>query len=76
MVWWIVGVLLVVVLLLSISLYWVIGKATYMSKKEKEFIIFVIDIYNNYAEELNLNSVEQHEIIIKELNKIKENLEK
>ena len=47
-----------------------------MSKKEKEFIIFVIDIYNNYAEELNLNSVEQHEIIIKELNKIKENLEK
>ena len=76
MVWWIVGILLIIVLLLSISLYWIIGRATYMSKKEKDFIVFVINIYVDYAEELNLNSVEQHETIVKELTKIKENLEK
>ena len=76
MVWWIVGVLLVVVLLLSIALYRVIVKATYMSKKEREFILFVIKIYIDYAEELELNSVKEHDIIVKELLKIKEVLEK
>lgn len=45
-----------------------------MSEKEKKFIIFVIDIYIDYAEELHLNSVEEHEKIVEELNKIKEKL--
>jgi hypothetical protein len=76
MTWWIVGILLIIVLLLSISLYWVIGKATYMSKKEKDFIKFVIGIYINYAEELNITNVEEHEKLIKELEQIKEKLEK
>ena len=45
-----------------------------MSDKEKKFILFVIDIYIDYAQELEVNTVEEHKKIIRELNKIKEKL--
>jgi len=61
------------VLVLAISLNAVIKKATYLSKKDKDFIIYVIDIYIDYADELKLNSIEEHEIIVKQLERIKEN---
>ena len=76
MAWWIIGILVIIVLLLSVALYRVIDKATYMSKKEKDFVLFVIKIYIDYAEELGLSSAEQHDILVKELEKIKKSIEK
>ncbi|MFW5847608.1 MAG: hypothetical protein ACOCVF_01635 [bacterium] len=46
-----------------------------MSKKEKEFIAFAIEMYINYAEELDIHSPEQHELIVNELEKIKKRYE-
>lgn len=58
--------------IISLSLLYVIKKATYLSKKEKEFISFAIDMYIDYAKELNIESPKQHEFIVKQLKKIKE----
>jgi hypothetical protein len=61
-----------ILLIISLSLFYVIKYATYLSKKEKEFISFAIDMYIDYAKELNIESPQQHEFIVKQLKKIKE----
>ena len=71
--WIVVFILLVIVLLLVIALIFVIKKATYLSRKDKDFMIYVIDIYIDYADELKLNTVDKHEIIVKQLERIKKN---
>lgn len=70
--WVLIILLIIIILFLSIALFHVIKKATYLSKKQKEFIIFSIDMYLDYAEELEIYSKEQHDIIIKNLKEIKE----
>lgn len=71
--WTIVIILVLVVLVLVVTLLVIAKKATYMSRKDKDFIIYVIDIYIDYADELNVTSLEEHEIIVKQLKRIKEN---
>jgi hypothetical protein len=66
-----IGVLLAIVLFLSLALYYLTKKSTYISDKEKEFIIFVIDIFAQYGDDLGIQSKEQHEKLCKELEKIK-----
>lgn len=69
----IILILSIVVLLLSISIF-VIGKrATYLSRKDKDFISFVIDMYIDYGDEIGVSSVEEHETIVNELKRIKNN---
>lgn len=75
-------ILWIIILILSLSIIGLIimmllflKKATYMSKKEKEFIAFAIEMYINYAEELDIHSPEQHELIVNELEKIKKRYE-
>lgn len=46
-------------------------KYKFFEKKDKEFIVFVIDMYIKYAKELDIHSEEQHEQIVKHLEKIK-----
>ena len=70
--WIVIILLIVIVLLLSITLYVVIKKATYLSKKQKEFITFAIDMYIDYSEELDITSKSQHDIIVQNLKEIKE----
>ena len=70
--WVVIGVLLTIILFLSIALFYVIKKASYLSRKQKEFIVFAIDMYVDYAEELEITSPEQHEVIIENLKTIKE----
>lgn len=70
--WIVIILLIVIVLLLSITLFVVIKKATYLSKKQKEFITFAIDMYIDYSEELNITSEGQHDIIVSNLKEIKE----
>jgi len=41
-------------------------------QEDKEYINFVIDMYIDYAKELNIYSEKQHDVIVKRLKKIKE----
>lgn len=43
----------------------------YISDKEKEFIIFVIDVFKDYGDDLGIQSKEQHVKLVEELEKIK-----
>ena len=68
----IILVLVVVILLLSISYFKLIKKTTYLPDKDKEIIDFTIEMYIKYAKDLDIQSEEQHDLLVKELNRIKE----
>jgi len=61
----------IIILLLSLALYHFIKKTAYLSDKEKEFIVFVIDIFTQYGDDLGIQSKEQHKKLAEELEKIK-----
>jgi len=63
--------LLFIVLFLSISIWHLIKKSIYLSDKEKELINFIIDIFVDYADDLGIQSKDQHEKISKELNNLR-----
>lgn len=68
--------LAITVFLLAGSLYLLIKKSTYLSDKEKNFITFVIDIFAEYGDDLGIQSKDQHEKLVEELNKIKKKIGK
>ena len=70
--WILIFILVGINILLAFALLYVIKKALYLSRKDKDFLIFVIDIYIDYAEELKVNTLEEHNIIVKKLTRIKE----
>ena len=59
------------VLFLSLAIYYFLKKGIFISDKEKEFIIFVIDIFEQYGDDLGIQSKEQHKKLVDELEKIK-----
>ena len=61
-----------IILFLSVIIIFIIKKTTYLSSKQKEFIVFAINMYIEYAEELNIIAPEKHEYIVNQLKKIKE----
>jgi hypothetical protein len=63
--------LTVIILFLSLALYLFAKRSTYISDKEKEFIVFVIDIFEEYGDDLGVQSIEQHKKLVDELEKIK-----
>lgn len=63
--------LIIAIVLLAMALLFLIKKNTYITDKEKEFIIFVIDIFEQYGDDLGIQSKEQHEKLTEELEKIK-----
>lgn len=67
--------LLIIIILLSIAILFLIKKALYLSDKEKEFIFFVMEMYIQYATELNIHSKDKHDKIVDELNKIRKKIE-
>jgi len=60
-----------IIILLSLALYWFSKKSMYISDKEKEFIVFVIDVFKDYGDDLGIQSKEQHVKLVEELEKIK-----
>ena len=66
-----ITLLVIIILLLSLTLYQFSKKSIYLSKKEKEYIIFVIDIFEQYFDNDSVQSKEQHEKLVEELEKIK-----
>lgn len=67
----IIAILLLVVLVLALSINTLINKGIYISEKEKEFVTFVIEIFEQYGDDLGIQSKEQHAKLVEELNKIK-----
>jgi len=63
--------LVVIILFLALALYLFAKKGIFITDKEKEFIIFVIDIFEQYGDDLGIQSVEQHKKLVEELEKIK-----
>lgn len=63
--------MILIIILLSLSLLIFLRKNTYISDKEKEFLLFVISIYKEYSADLGIQSKEEHEKLVKELEKIK-----
>ena len=63
--------LTVIVILLAMALYMFAKKSIYFSDKEKDFIVFVMDIFKEYGDELGIQSKEQHKKLVEELDKIK-----
>jgi len=68
--------LAIIILFLALALYYFAKKTTYYSDKEKEFIMFVIDIFKEYGDDLGIQSKEQHKKLVDELEKIKLKLKK
>jgi len=64
--------LTVIVLFLSMTIYIFLKKGAFISDKEKEFILFVIDIFEQYGDDLGVQSKEQHKKLDDELEKIKQ----
>ena len=68
----IVLILSIVLLLLSVALYTFIKKSIYLNNKEKELIVFVIDMYLSYGESLDIfPSGETKKILIDAINNLK-----
>lgn len=67
----IIVLLLIIILFLSLTLHRFSKRTIMLSDKEKEFIVFVIDIFIEYGDELGIQSKEQHKKLVDELNKIK-----
>jgi hypothetical protein len=59
------------VLFLSLAIYYFLKKGVFISDKEKEFIVFVIDIFEQYGDDLGIQSKEQQKKLVDELEKIK-----
>lgn len=69
--WGLIILLLVIIGVLSVALLVIIKKATYLSQKDKDFLTFSVDMYINYAKELDIQSADQHDMIVKQLKRIK-----
>lgn len=67
----VITILSVSVLLLALAFYYFIRKSTFIPDKDKEFIEFTIDMYIQYAKDLDIHSPQQHKKIITELERIK-----
>jgi len=63
--------LALIVFFLSMAIYHFLKKGAFISEKEKEFIVFVIDIFEQYGDDLGIQSKEQHKKLVDELEKIK-----
>jgi len=67
----IILLLCIIVVILSLAINYILKKTYYFSEKEKDFITFTIDIYSQYAMDLGIQTKEQHDKLVIELNKIK-----
>jgi len=67
----IIILLCVALIVLAVAHAFYIKKSTFIPDKDKEFLEFTIDMYIQYAEELEINSPKQHKVIVEQLERIK-----
>lgn len=73
-VWLIIIIILLSVAIAAIAIAFLlyIRKSTFIPDKDKEFIDFTIDMYIQYAEDLDIHSPQQHKKIVEQLKRIKD----
>jgi hypothetical protein len=74
----IIYILLFIIIILSLAIVYCLRiintmskNGVYLTKKEKEFLEFSVNMYIEYAEELEINDNEHHDKIVKNLEAIK-----
>ena len=67
----IILLLAIAIVVIAIAFLLYIKKSTFIPDRDKEFIDFTIDMYIEYANELNIYSPKQHEKIVERLKEIK-----
>jgi thymidylate kinase len=50
-------------------------EAEFLSKKDLQFLEFTADMYIKYAKDLKIHSINEHELIVKELEEIRKKIE-
>jgi len=63
--------LCVAIVVIAIAFLLYIKKSTFIPDKDKEFIDFTIEMYIQYAKDLDIHSPKQHEKIVEQLTKIR-----
>lgn len=63
--------LVIILLLVVLSLIYILKKTSFLTDKEKEFIVFLIEMFQKYKLNIDLPEEDYNKISI-ELNKIKE----
>lgn len=61
----------VAIVAIAIAFLLYMKKSTFISDKDKEFIDFTIDMYIQYAKDLDIHSPKQHQKIVEKLKDIK-----
>ena len=67
----IILILSLIILLLTVSIYFILKKTKLLSKTDIELIQFIIDIYIEYGASLKLYDERKHDIIIQKLKDLK-----
>ena len=67
----IILILSLIILLLTVSIYFILKKTKLLSKTDVELIQFIIDIYIEYGASLKLYDERKHDIIIQKLKDLK-----
>ena len=68
---------MIIVFFLSFGLFFLLKKTEYFTEKEKEMVVFVIDMYLDYGEEIGIiTDNDKQEVITKELKNLKKKYEK
>jgi hypothetical protein len=70
----IILILVIIVLILALLLLKLIKDLPYLSDKEREYIKFTFTIFTDYGSDLGIQSKDQHDKLVEELNKIKKKL--
>ena len=66
--------LVIVIIIIAMTSFLIIKKSVYFTNKDKKYIIFVIDIFSDYGDEIGVQSKDEHKKLVDELNKIKNKL--
>ncbi len=69
----IIVILVICIAILSVAILYIMKKTSFLSSKEKKFLVFVIEIFEKYGDDLGIQSKDQHLQLCNELNKIKDN---
>ena len=68
----VIVLLCIAVVVLAIAHLLYLKKSTFIPDKDKEFIEFTIDMYIQYAKDLDIHSPQQHKKIVEQLERIKD----
>lgn len=67
-------IIILILIIILVLVYKIYKNNLILCDRDKDFIVFTIDMYIEYAEELEIDSGDKHEVIVGKLNRIKETI--